>query len=158
MATSSSRLDLSEELKSGGVCRIALEQLFQDLNGLLPMIGFQVHPAERDVSHFKCRIFLEQALQHHYGFVGLAPRPEHESQVIGSLSVVAAPINGLLKVGERTIQISLAPEVDTEVVESFRKVRLERQCLLIQLERLGRVAGLREREAQVVERVCKVWL
>src|SRR6266542_5957413 len=147
--TSSPSLDLSEKLESNRVRGVSLQQLLQNLNAFLATSSFQVHPAEGHVRRFKRGVFPQHSLQHRHGFVRLAACCQHESQIVGSLPVVAAPIDGVLKVRERALEIPLTAEEDTEVVESLWEVGLKRQCLVIELVGLSGFASLKQGEAQI---------
>jgi hypothetical protein len=122
-------LDLSEQLQSDWVRRIPLQQLLENLDTFLATASFQVQPAQGDVRHFKRRVFLQQLLQHGRGLVRLAAGRQYESQVVSSLSVGAALVDGLLEVRERAIEVALTAEEDAKVVESLGEVGLKRQRL-----------------------------
>src|SRR5262245_11922462 len=110
---------------------VPLQQSLEHRDPLSGSPRAEVDFRERDVGALVLRRLFDELLQKLDRSVGLPTSDEHERKIVDRLAVVLATFEGFTEVFFGAVQVAAPAEQQTKVVESFRKIRLKCERLLV---------------------------
>src|SRR5689334_6666160 len=140
-------LRLSKQFESDGMVRVSLQQTFEHRNGVFRTVSAEVDLRQRHVAGLVPWRSLQQLLDQGHRRICLPARHEDQREVVGGLCIIGSSGERVAKVALRALHVAGAAEQQPQIVQRFGKIRLERQCLLIQRASFLVAAGQQKRIA-----------